>query len=684
MSSPPGDSNDEGTVIRPSPLTRAPFQDSLGAQSASTPAEAPPPPPPPPPPVASSGLDRSQTGPTGDPHSPTLSAASLVNGVQGVGNALPMGSYLGEFELTSMIGEGGFGIVYMAVDHSLQRRVALKEYMPSSLAERTGGMQVSSLSEEDEETFRKGLDSFINEARLLAQFDHPSLVKVHRFWEANGTAYMVMPFYEGPTLKDTLRHMPGPPDEAWLLGMLEPLTEVLAVIHAQQCYHRDIAPDNILLLAGSGRPLLLDFGAARRVIGDANQALTVILKPGYAPIEQYAEIPNMKQGPWTDVYALAAVLFFAITGKKPPAAVSRLLNDQYVPLVQQAAGRYSPEFLSAIDQALVVKPDERTQNIDAFRAALGFGALARDASGALTSSGARGAAPSAYDPTLRGPAIAKAGSDTGKGNAGSRGSPARAKPGTGDANRSPTKFIALGAAGLALAAGAGWWLTSGKSAPTPVVKTGPADIATVIATPPPPAASSVAAAPPPPAAPVVPFSVQGEFQRIVQQQTPGFGVEARPSKTSFRIGRDKLVFSFNAVHDGYFYVLSHSPDGELFQLFPNQTVPSNQALATRSVTLPQPAKDPKTGQVMDPINVTEPPGQAQLLVIVSRYPRDFSALGGSKVPPFTSFPTGVTAQAMAARPGQKLSIYAGTPVCPQGMPCADEYGAAMIDFSVTR
>ncbi|MBL8302414.1 MAG: serine/threonine protein kinase, partial [Ideonella sp.] len=324
------------------------------------------------------------TPPVGNPHAPTLSADAIAAGPAPVGNALPVGTYLGEFELTDVIGEGGFGIVYLAKDHSLQRRIALKEYMPSSLAERTSGMQVSSLSEEDEETFRKGLDSFINEARLLAQFDHPSLVKVHRFWEANGTAYMVMPFYEGPTLKDVLRNMPGPPDEAWLRGLLEPLTEVLAVIHGQQCYHRDIAPDNILLLAGSGRPLLLDFGAARRVIGDANQALTVILKPGYAPVEQYAEVPGMKQGPWTDVYALAAVVYFAITGKKPPPAVGRLLNDQYVPLVQQAAGRYTEAFLSAIDRALVVKPSERTQNIDAFRAALGFGALARDAAGALS------------------------------------------------------------------------------------------------------------------------------------------------------------------------------------------------------------------------------------------------------------------------------------------------------------
>src|SRR5690606_15250650 len=119
-------------------------------------------------------------------------------------------------------------------------RVALKEYMPSSLAARAGGSQVKVKSARHRGTFEAGLKSFINEARLLASFDHPSLVKVYRFWEANGTAYMVMPFLDGMTLKDVLRQMDGPPDEAWLRSVLGPLTEALLVIHAEQCYHRDI------------------------------------------------------------------------------------------------------------------------------------------------------------------------------------------------------------------------------------------------------------------------------------------------------------------------------------------------------------------------------------------------------------------------------------------------------------
>ena len=248
-------------------------------------------------------------------------------------NALPPGTRLGEFEILGLVGEGGFGIVYLAHDHGLQRRVALKEYLPSSLAGRAGGLIVSVVSERHTETFQAGLRSFVNEARLLAKFDHPSLVKVYRFWEGNGTAYMVMPYYEGVTLTEALKRMGKPPDEGWLKRLLSDLLDALAVLHAAQCLHRDIAPDNILMLE-SGRPVLLDFGAARRVIGDRSQALTVILKPGYAPIEQYANTATMKQGPWTDIYALASVAYFAIMGEPPTPSVARMISDPLVPLAK--------------------------------------------------------------------------------------------------------------------------------------------------------------------------------------------------------------------------------------------------------------------------------------------------------------------------------------------------------------
>ena len=177
-------------------------------------------------------------------------------------SALPSGTRLEEFEILELVGEGGFGIVYLARDHMLQRNVALKEYMPSALATRTGPTTVSVKSEDLAGTFVAGLRSFVNEARLLARFDHPSLVKVYRFWEANGTAYMVMPFYEGVTVRAALLALGGPPTERWLEDLLPPLLDVLAYLHRAHCFYRDIAPDNILILR-DGRPLLLDFGAQR-------------------------------------------------------------------------------------------------------------------------------------------------------------------------------------------------------------------------------------------------------------------------------------------------------------------------------------------------------------------------------------------------------------------------------------
>jgi len=286
-------------------------------------------------------------------------------------NALPAGTRLHEFELIDLIGEGGFGIVYLARDCVLERKVALKEYLPSALASRGPGMAVAATSSRNSETFQIGLRSFLNEARMLAQFDHPALVKVYRFWEANGTAYMVMPYYEGLTLKQTLARAATRPEEIALRRLLAHLLDALAVLHRANALHRDIAPDNILILA-DGTPVLLDFGAARRVITDRTQTLTVILKPGYAPLEQYAEVPSMKQGPWTDLYALAAVAYFAITGAAPTPAVARSLSDTLAPLEQAAAGRYSPQFLRALDRALALKPDDRPQTIEAFRSLLGL------------------------------------------------------------------------------------------------------------------------------------------------------------------------------------------------------------------------------------------------------------------------------------------------------------------------
>lgn len=291
-------------------------------------------------------------------------------------NVLQIGTRLSEFEIIGLIGEGGFGIVYLAIDHSLERRVAIKEYMPTSLAERGEDASVTVRTERHRDTFDMGRRSFVNEARLLAKFDHPALVKVHRFWEANDTAYMAMPFYEGRTLRAELKKRETPPDEAWIKKMLAPIIDALEVIHRDKCYHRDIAPDNIMLLNEDDRPVLLDFGAARRVIGDMTHALTVIVKTGYAPIEQYAEVPEMKQGPWTDIYALGAVVYHMITGRTPPPAVSRMIQDACEPLAKEAAGRYSDSFLRGIDACLGVRPEARPQSMAEMRRLLGLGGAA--------------------------------------------------------------------------------------------------------------------------------------------------------------------------------------------------------------------------------------------------------------------------------------------------------------------
>lgn len=284
-------------------------------------------------------------------------------------SALPPGTRLGEFELKQVLGIGGFGIVYLAFDHALQREVAVKEYMPAALAGRTQTMQVSLRSASDAETFALGLRSFVNEARLLARFDHPSLLKVYRFWEANGTAYMAMPVLRGRTLKHVRKSMPGAPDEGWLRALLAPLLGAIERLHAQGVYHRDIAPDNIQI-GPDGQPVLMDFGAARRVIGDRRQALTAILKPSYAPIEQYADGGAVPQGPWTDIYALGATLHYLLLARPPAPATARTVHDEPSALTPAALPATSPAFLHLVRWMLAPRPADRPQSIAEVREVL--------------------------------------------------------------------------------------------------------------------------------------------------------------------------------------------------------------------------------------------------------------------------------------------------------------------------
>lgn len=286
-------------------------------------------------------------------------------------SALPAGSRLGEFEITGVIGEGGFGIVYSARDSSLDRIVAIKEYLPAAFASRNNTGMVHVRSDENSKTFNAGLSSFINEARMLAKFSHPGLVEVFRFWEGNGTAYMAMRYYRGVTLREMLRTNPQVVTEQWLCETLDPILVALQELHQEKCYHRDIAPDNILVLP-NGRSVLMDFGAARRIIGGMTRALTTVLKPGYAPIEQYSDDGSMAQGAWTDIYAVGGVLYHAMTGKVPVQAISRMMNDPLKPVGVAARGEFSPNVCDVVMKCLSVMPENRYQTIDELRAALGW------------------------------------------------------------------------------------------------------------------------------------------------------------------------------------------------------------------------------------------------------------------------------------------------------------------------
>ena len=286
-------------------------------------------------------------------------------------SALPAGSRLGEFEITGVVGEGGFGIVYSARDSSLDRIVAIKEYLPAALAGRNAAGTVQVRSDENSKTFNAGLSSFINEARMLAKFSHPGLVEVFRFWEGNGTAYMAMRYYRGVTLREMLRTNPQVVTEQWLCETLDPILLALQELHQEKCYHRDIAPDNILVLP-NGRSVLMDFGAARRIIGGMTRALTTVLKPGYAPIEQYSDDGSMAQGSWTDIYAVGGVLYHAMTGKVPVQAISRMMNDPLKPVATAARGEFSANLCDVVMKCLSVMPENRFQSVDELRTALGW------------------------------------------------------------------------------------------------------------------------------------------------------------------------------------------------------------------------------------------------------------------------------------------------------------------------
>ncbi|MBM3373245.1 MAG: hypothetical protein FJY44_05160 [Betaproteobacteria bacterium] len=298
-------------------------------------------------------------------------------------NALEAGTTLNEYRLESVLGAGGFGITYLARDVLLDKPVAIKEYLPGDLALRALDGSVVPVSTGHRTDYQWGLDRFIQEARTLARFSHPHIVRVNRYFELNGTGYMVMDYEEGESLHQRLKRAPMPPEEE-LRRLLMPLLDGLAAVHAANILHRDIKPANIFIRS-DGRPVLLDFGAARAA-GGATRSLTAVLTPGYAPLEQYS--PDGKQGPWSDLYALAGVLFRMVTDRNPPDAVGRLQNDTVEAALQAVHGRYSPPLIRAIAWALSIQAERRPQTIAQWRAAV-------EATAAISATMSLGTAPAA-------------------------------------------------------------------------------------------------------------------------------------------------------------------------------------------------------------------------------------------------------------------------------------------------
>ena len=283
--------------------------------------------------------------------------------------ALPANAVLdGNYRIARVVGSGGFGITYEAEDVSLGTTVALKEYYPVEFGDRDATMCVRPRFEKHKKIFEWGRANFLEEARTLARFEHPSIVRVARVFEANATAYMVMRFEQGHSFATWLTSLGRPPTQEELDAIVAPLLDALETLHAQNFLHRDIAPDNIIVRA-DGTPVLLDFGAARRAVAEATRALTGMIKAGYSPHEQYTSNSRL-QGPWSDLYALGGTLYRAVTGQAPEEATLRVGDDRMPSAVKAANGDYRPRFLAAIDACLEVMPSERPHSVAQLRAML--------------------------------------------------------------------------------------------------------------------------------------------------------------------------------------------------------------------------------------------------------------------------------------------------------------------------
>lgn len=272
------------------------------------------------------------------------------------------------YKIEEVIGAGGFGITYRAWDPLLQSYVAIKEYYPSGIATRSAdSSKVCVLVGQEQREYHRGRIRFLKEAQDVARFQsEPNIVSIYDYLEENDTAYMVMEYLHGCTLKQYIREHGGRLDTDHILHICLSVLDALAVVHKAGMIHRDISPENIFICEDL-TVKLIDFGAAKQVYLDGEQTMSVVLKPGYAPPEQYAK--KDKQGPWTDIYALGATLYFAATGEKPEESFGRVLEDTIKPVCE-----VNPEIPRAMSQvimrAMSVKIEDRYQTVEAMREAL--------------------------------------------------------------------------------------------------------------------------------------------------------------------------------------------------------------------------------------------------------------------------------------------------------------------------
>ena len=279
--------------------------------------------------------------------------------------AFPPGSKLQEFEIEAVLGSGGFGITYRAMDTFLDEAVAIKEFLPNEIAVRASDQTVRAKSSRDQTDFQTGLISFLNEARVMARLRHPNIVHVRRFFELHGTGYIVQDYEKGKTLGSRL--LEGPVSEIELRKLLHGLLDGLEVIHDHAILHRDIKPDNIIMRP-DGTPVLIDFGAAREFLGRHSKSITAIVSGAYAPPEQWGA--GGQQGPWSDLYALGATAYRCVTGAAPPVSLQRLRNDSIVPATVAARGRYAHDLLELIDWMLELDETKRPSSVRVVREAL--------------------------------------------------------------------------------------------------------------------------------------------------------------------------------------------------------------------------------------------------------------------------------------------------------------------------